>query len=155
MMVWRLLFGCCLGLLLLSCSEQTSISPVATPFGDLSAITAGSGQIAIFSGMPNPQWLLDADAVAHIQQVIQTATTLNPSTLAEPPGLGFAGMSLELRGAGEPLNVTVFNEAITIRQASTITYLSDPDRVFERWLLANARPQLEPAIYDLAKHNLP
>ena len=152
-MIWRLSLGFCLGMLLLSCGAQTPIQPTPTSFGDLTGITAGTGHINIFSGMPNPQWALDAGAVAHIQQVLESATSVAPPP--EAPGLGYSGMVLDLVSTGMPIQLTIFNQVITLRQAGSTHYLSDPNQALERWLLENARPQLAPEIYDLVKPNLP
>ncbi len=152
-MVWRLLFGCCLSLILVSCAEQTPTQPTSTTFGDLSAITAGTGQADLFSGLPNPQWPLDAEDIEHIQQVLQTAT---PTTnRPESPGLSYRGMNVELVGDSLSIQLSIYAEVITLRQAGTTFYLNDPNQAFERWLLERARPKLEPAIYDLIKKNLP
>ncbi|ABX04115.1 MAG TPA: hypothetical protein DEF47_00095 [Herpetosiphon sp.] len=152
-MRWRFGLLSCLSIILLSCASQTPDQPTPTAFGDLSAITAGTGYIQIFSGMPNPSWLLNANAVDAIQQVLQTATPA--TTRPEPPGLGYSGMYLELMSTGMPLRLTVFGEVIAVEQGASTHYLNDPNHVFERWLLEQARPQLQPAIYAMIKKNLP
>ena len=64
-------------------------------------------------------------------------------------------MNLELMSTGMPLRLTVFGEVIAVEQGDLTYNLNDPNNVFERWLLEQARPPLYPASDDMIKKNLP
>lgn len=151
-MHWRLLLAwlaCCLVMFALYSLFLSAI----TERGDSATPNAAKGSIAVFSGMPDPQWSLDSNDVAYIQYVLETAPNVAAPT--KVPSRGYRGMNLDLLTTDIPTQLTIFNEVITLRQAGTTRYLSDPNRGLERWLLEHIRGDIAPASYDFVKSKIP
>ncbi|XSG76943.1 hypothetical protein ACP8Y2_08025 [Herpetosiphon llansteffanensis] len=150
-MLWRSLLACCLGLILLIFAVQIFVQAFEYDYSVTPNVA--KGYIAVFSGMPDPQWSLDSNDVAYIQYVLETAPNVAPPT--EVPSSGYRGMNLDLLTTDIPTQLTIFNEVITLRQAGTTRYLSDPNRELERWLLEDIRGDIAPGSYDFVKSKIP
>ncbi len=100
-------------------------------------------RIRIFSGRPDPVWLLPESKAATLQAVWRSLPDLGPGDLVDPPAaLGYRGCIV--RDAGRR-TWTVYRERVSLQEEGQRELLRrDPERKFERALIATAPPGLLP-----------
>lgn len=104
--------------------------------------------LLLFSGRPNPQWVLSA---SQTQELLRRLEPLPLSTV-EPfaDGLGYQGYQVQIQSANAPLTVLrVFHQRVEVVQGDQTTYHVDAERQLERWLLLTAQPYIDKASYEL------
>jgi hypothetical protein len=99
-------------------------------------------EIAVFSGRPNPQWVLsESDS----QALWAMLAALKPIAAgAAPEGLGYQGFRLrfEQPATGAPGELAIFNGIVHYHAGQQVQNVSDPERRVERWLATIARQHL-------------
>ncbi|MFN3546218.1 MAG: hypothetical protein ACK4U0_01905 [Mesorhizobium sp.] len=100
--------------------------------------------VDMFSGLPNPEWLLDVAQSAKVAAILAGLGILGPGTsVPEPPALGYRGF--EVSGfRGDCPAVRVFGAYVV----ACGEVLHDPDRRAESALLDFSKAHLEPATFD-------
>ena len=99
----------------------------------------GTVVLVVYSGQPDPQYLLSAVLEATIRQEIEAGTDKPPAEPGLPSILGYKGFRIELPGSGE--HVRVGHGAITLLQPdNTLRAWQDTDGL-EAALLADAAQQ--------------
>ena len=97
-------------------------------------------QLMIFSGIPDPEWLLDEPDIERLRDV--TRNTLGVESVQSMPsgGLGYRGFRVDNRGnvAGIPTEFTVFRGVLAESAGPRVLYWKDVGGI-EIWLLAQAR----------------
>ncbi|QFZ20661.1 hypothetical protein [Saccharothrix syringae] len=109
-------------------------------------------ELDVFSGKPNPTWSLspaDADAFAAKVAALPAAS---PTALANP--LGYRGFLVHVRGEERKSEVAVQEGSVQSTAGGTTTYLGDPGRALERWLLDTGRPSLPPELVEAVERSL-
>jgi len=92
--------------------------------------------VLVFSGRPNPTWPLGAAVIGELERIW---AGLGPSDLAAAPAarLGYTGCTV-CDGRGKTW--TACAALVTLRQAEREDRRADPERTFERAVLAAAPP---------------
>jgi len=95
----------------------------------------------VFSGRENPSWQLDSEQTAEFNR--RLAGLAAADTVPGPPalGLGYRGFVVELGDDTVRVADGLVRTRDRVRQ--------DRERELERWLLATAPPELEPAVSRL------
>ena len=105
----------------------------------------------IFSGRPNPSWVLELDLE---EECIRRVDTLRPTPeggVPEPPGLGYRGFAVQVSDAShDAYTIRVYKGVV---QHSSAEY-SDPGRRFEQWLLNSAGQTLESNLIEMVRREL-
>ena len=92
--------------------------------------------VDIFSGRPNPSWLLGEDEAARVVAVVRRhARTSRPSK--RPDGLGYRGFAVSLEaGELDPWReLIVYRDVVLARGEGVDTALSDPSCALEATLV--------------------
>jgi hypothetical protein len=94
-----------------------------------------TGTAFVFSGRPDPEWPVPADARARLQEIWSALTAGAPALPAAPP-LGYRGCALRCPPGGEWL---AYGGVVAHTAASgAVDRRSDRERAFERLLLSTA-----------------
>ena len=110
-------------------------------------------ELDIFSGMPNPVWILtDAEAASFVKKM----AALSRTTATEISGkLGYRGFIVRLTEDAETHFIRVQFGAVHVSKGTTNLYLKDEHRELERWLLNSGRPHLESELWQIADREFP
>ena len=109
-------------------------------------------ELDIFSGMPNPTWVLtDAEADSFVKRLA-----------AAPPGpptqlsgnLGYRGFIVQVTQGTETHLIHVQAGIIHISKGATKIYAKDVNRELERWLLNTGKPHLKNEIFQLVEREI-
>jgi len=109
-------------------------------------------ELDIFSGMPNPTWVLtDAEADNFLKQL--AAAPSGPAT--ELPGnLGYRGFIVQVTRGADTQLIHIKNGAIQISKGETKVDARDANRELERWLLGTGKPHLKDEIFQTAQRGI-
>lgn len=88
--------------------------------------------VDVFSGLPNPQWMISGDVLVQLQHLLAQLPQLPAGLPAEPPGLGYRGLILQMSPTADPAEGIRIWGGYVQDGAKT---LLDPNRSLERWLL--------------------
>jgi hypothetical protein len=109
-------------------------------------------ELDIFSGMPNPTWVLtDAEADIFVKQL--DAAPPGPSTNL-PGNLGYRGFIVQVTHGADTDLIRIQAGAIHLSRGSTKTYARDGDRELERWLLGTGKPHLKDEIFQTVQRGI-
>jgi hypothetical protein len=104
--------------------------------------TAGA---LLFSGRPNPVWSIDLGTADRLETIWNSLRVSAASAVADQPPLGYRGCFLRQPDGTE---WSAFAGVITRRSSTGAESRDDPDRKFERLVLATAPANVLPS--DLA-----
>jgi hypothetical protein len=105
----------------------------------------------IFSGMPNPTWILtDAEADSFLKQVDALPRT-SPRELSG--NLGYRGFIVQCSQGADTELIRIQNGSVHISKGGTNVYAYDEDRELERWLLNAARPHMDNELLQIAERD--
>jgi hypothetical protein len=127
-------------------SAATSATPTADElpadgfdvFADSPTTTVSLG---LYSGLPNPSWELSEEEASALTALLETLPRVDGS----PPsgGLGYSGFWIErLTPEGMPRLLVAFQGTVSDPLSSHLSYLDDPERSVERFLLDSGRDRL-------------
>jgi hypothetical protein len=106
-------------------------------------------ELDIFSGMPNPTWVLSNDEADSFLK--QLAAKPRTSARELSGNLGYRGFIVQgTQGAVTQL-VRVQNGAVQISEGATTVYARDENRDLERWLLQTGKPHLKNELFQIAE----
>jgi hypothetical protein len=109
-------------------------------------------ELDIFSGMPNPTWVLtDAETDIFLKQL--AAAPPGPSTNL-PGNLGYRGFIVQLTQGADTQLIHIQAGAIHLSKGAAKTYARDGNRDLERWLLATGKPHLKNEIFQTAQREI-
>ena len=109
-------------------------------------------ELDLFSGMPNPTWLL---ARAEADRFMQMLGALPPAPAAEPAGnLGYRGFIVRVTEGAETRTIHVQRGIVQMAAGATLSYARDGERALERWLLTTGKPHLKDEILQLVEGEL-
>jgi hypothetical protein len=127
-------------------------SAEVTADGGRSMPTRCEIELDIFSGMPNPTWVLtDAETNRWMEQL----AALPPMPAREWSGnLGYRGFIVQVTQGGETQVVRVQNGAVHLSQGATNRYASDAKRELEHWLLNTGKPHLKDELFLMVNREI-
>ena len=107
-------------------------------------------ELDIFSGMPNPTWVLtNAEADSFVKQL----TAGSPTSATElSANLGYRGFIVQVTEAAHTQLIRIQTGTVHITKGATIVYRRDKDRELERWLLNTGKPHLNNELFQIAEH---
>jgi hypothetical protein len=109
-------------------------------------------ELDIFSGMPNPTWVLtDADTDIFMKQL--AAAPPGPSTNLSG-NLGYRGFIVQVTQAPDTQLIHIQAGAIHISKGPSKMYARDGNRELERWLLATGKPHLKNEIFQTVQREI-
>jgi hypothetical protein len=106
-------------------------------------------ELDIFSGMPNPAWILtNAEADSFVKQL----AALSGTSARELSGnLGYRGFIVQCTQGANTQLIRIQNGIVHISKDVTNVYAYDEDRQLERWLLNTGRPHLKDELFQIAE----
>jgi len=105
-------------------------------------------ELDIFSGMPNPTWILTDDAADSFLKQLATLPLTSARELAG--NLGYRGFIVQCTQGDDVRLTRVQNGVVHISEGATNVYAYDEDRKLERWLLDTGRLYLKDEIFQVA-----
>ena len=145
-------------LILLACSSLSALSMpttdmYATADGDRAMSARVEVELDIFSGNPNPVWILpEANGVLFLKKL---AMLPNASAIELSDNLGYRGFIVKvINETGECL-VRIQNGTVQLSLNDSNVYYSDQNRNLERWLLNSGKPILGSDLYDMVERDFP
>ncbi len=117
-----------------------SASP-ATTFDVLVASPTTTVSLGLYSGRPDPSWELSEEEATALTALLESLPRVDGS----PPsgGLGYHGFGIErLTPEGMPRLLVAFEGTVSDPLSSHLSYLDDPERSVERFLLESGRDRL-------------
>jgi hypothetical protein len=102
-------------------------------------------ELDIFSGMPNPTWVLtDAEADRFLEKL---AAMPRISAAGLSGNLGYRGFILQVTQGADTQWVRIQRGIVQISNDAQI-YAGDEGRELERWVLNTGKPHLEPELFQ-------
>jgi hypothetical protein len=115
-------------------------SPAAT-FDVFAESPTTTVSLGLYSGLPDPSWALSDEEAAALSALLESLPRVDGS--APSGGLGYHGFTIErLTPEGMPRLLVAFDGTVSDPASSHLSYLDDPDRSIERFLLESGRDQL-------------
>ena len=109
-------------------------------------------ELDIFSGMPNPSWVLTA---AEADAFEERLAGLPPSASRSLSGqLGYRGFIVQMTSAAATRLVHVQTGTVQISHVAKTAHFSDDARGLERWLLQTGKPHLKQALFEVVERDL-
>jgi len=106
-------------------------------------------ELDIFSGMPNPMWILTNAAADNF---LKQLAALPPTSARELSGnLGYRGFIVQCTQGDNTRLIRVQNGIVHISEGETNVYAYDKNRELEHWMLNTGRPHLKDEIYQIAE----
>jgi hypothetical protein len=110
-------------------------------------------ELDIFSGNPNPTWILpDADGVLFLEKLAAL-----PSASAKElfTNLGYRGFIVQVTNEAEKSLVRIQNGTVQLSKGNANVYYSDQNRDLERWLLNSGKPFLKSDLFKIVESEFP
>lgn len=106
-------------------------------------------ELDIFSGMPNPTWIL---TIAEADSFLKQLAALPPIPAKELSGnLGYRGFIVQCTQADDTQLIRVQKGTVHISKGVTNAYADDSDRELERWLLNTGKTQMKEELFQIAE----
>lgn len=104
-------------------------------------------ELDVYSGQPNPQWVLSEPSLAEIDRYLSDLSAA-PSGCALPSGLGYRGIKVRDAESETAWRMYVGDGHIFLNGPGKQTTLIDGHRAIERWLLETGRLHIDPPLYQ-------
>ncbi len=106
----------------------------------------------VFSGMPNPSWILTA---SESERFLKQVATLPLASVGELSGrLGYRGFVVRRTQGGDVQLMRVHSGKLRISRTAQTAHAIDQGRGLERWLLVTGKPHLKGELFRLAESDL-
>ncbi len=106
-------------------------------------------ELDIFSGMPNPTWILtNAQADRFVKRV---AALPRAAARKLSSHLGYRGFIVQCTQGADTQLIRIQNGTVHISKAERSLYTYDKDRELERWLLNTGRPHLKNELLQIVE----
>jgi hypothetical protein len=106
-------------------------------------------ELDIFSGMPNPTWVLtNAEAASFVEQLAALPRT---STRELSGNLGYRGFIVQCTQGANARLIRIQTGTVNASEGATNVYAYDRDRRLERWLLNTGKPHLKNELFQIAE----
>ena len=109
-------------------------------------------ELDIFSGMPNPIWILTNAAADNFLQQLDALPLTSARELSG--NLGYRGFIIQCTQGDNKRLIRVQNGIVHISEGETNVYACDKDRQLEHWVLSTGRPHLKDEIYQIAEREI-
>lgn len=153
-----LLFGLLVFLILIGptvvVSESSMPEPPHATLADVRPKMQAS--LNIFSGRPDPHWLLNAAETEILLQKVQSLDS-TVTDLVKPEELGYRGISVRSLdpGATNFVELTAFRNIVWVTRVNgDVHILADKSNSIEVWLLGTAGPHLPSDLLDYAAREI-
>ena len=115
---------------------------------------AGRVELAIFSGRPNPHWMLTPEQQTKLLRMLQALPQTTQTRSLEQ--LGYHGFIVEIPSMedGSTTRISLYKGIVQYHEQMGIEYRLDRGRQVEQWLLSTAKPWVDPELYTLAEQDL-
>jgi DNA-binding MarR family transcriptional regulator len=139
-------------------SSMPTLDAYAKAEGDSLMSARVHVELDIFSGNPNPVWILsEADGVLFLKKL---AMLPKASAKELHDDLGYRGFIVKVTNeTGERLVrislVRIQNGTVQLSQNDTTVYYIDQDRHLERWLLNSGKPTLRSDLFKIVERDFP
>ena len=106
-------------------------------------------ELDIYSGVPNPSWILSPpeaeDLTNRISRLVPT-----DEVLQRPETLGYRGFIVQTTAASSAIVQTIraYHGIVEVVDSTGTAYYLDPERQIELWLLATSKPPLSDDLID-------
>jgi hypothetical protein len=125
----------------------------ATTQGDRAMPARVEVELDIFSGMPNPTWILsDVSGSLFLEKL---AALSRASEKEFSTNLGYRGFIIQITNGTEKSLVRIQNGTVQLLQGGTTVYYSDRSRNLEQWLLNSGQPFLKSDIFKIVESEFP
>jgi hypothetical protein len=112
----------------------------------------GEVELDIFSGMPNPTWILTN---AEIDILVKQLAALPRNSARKLSGkLGYRGFIVRLTHGSDTQLIRIQNGTVHISRGVTNIYACDVDRALERWLLNTGKPYLKSDLVEIVEREV-
>ena len=123
---------------------------------DTAITLSGSVEVDIFSGLPNPVWIMNSDQVTTFMNKLKTCMPTAPTEMFD--GLGYRGFLVTVAnptGASKQFTAAIHNGIVklTSNGADQPSYFIDTDRSIERWLLDESRTHLDSELQSMIEES--
>ena len=103
-------------------------------------------ELDIFSGMPNPKWILTNDEVDIFMKKLGTVSRISATRLSG--NLGYRGFIVKVTQGSKKQLIHIQTGIVQISMGITKDYAKDNDRDLERWLLTTGRPYIKNELFQ-------
>ncbi len=110
-------------------------------------------ELDIFSGNPNPTWLLSPQEGVLFLKKLATLPQAPPKALSTH--LGYRGFIVQVAKGKEQSLVHIQNGIVQILVGDTKVYYSDQNRDLERWLLNSGKLFLNSDLFKIVENEFP
>lgn len=132
--------------------SMPAVDTYATAEGDSLISARVEVELDIFSGNPNPVWILsEADGVLFLNEL---AMLPKDSDKELSDNLGYRGFIAKMINGTEESFVRIQNGTVQLSQNETNIFYSDQDRHLERWLLNSGKPTLKSDLFKIVEAHL-
>jgi hypothetical protein len=109
-------------------------------------------ELDIFSGMPNPTWVLTA---VEAESLARRLAALPRTSASEPSGrLGYRGLVAKVTHGAETRLIRVQSGSVYIAEGEATIHARDEGRELERWLIETGRPQLTEPVIEIVEREV-
>jgi hypothetical protein len=148
--------------LVLVCVAACTPVAIPTPIGSTTASARAGGsesmsarvevELDIFSGKPNPTWVLTNEEADSFVKKLAALPQISATELSG--NLGYRGFIVQvLQGANTQL-IHIQTGVVHISIGATKVYAKDENRELERWLLNTGKPHLKNEIFQMVEHEI-
>lgn len=110
-------------------------------------------ELDIFSGIPNPVWILSGTDGDLFLKKLAMLPQVSAKELCD--NLGYRGFIVEVTNETEESLVRIQNGTVQLSQNGTNVYYSDQDRHLERWLLNSGKSTLRSDLFEIVERDFP
>jgi hypothetical protein len=98
-------------------------------------------ELDIFSGMPNPTWVLTGAEAASFLQKLAELPPASPTKLSG--NLGYRGLIVQVTQGADTQLIHIQNGTVHIAKGAIDFYTRDDNRKMERWLVNTGKAHLK------------
>lgn len=110
-------------------------------------------ELDIFSGNPNPVWILSGADGVHFLKKLAMLPRASAKELHD--NLGYRGFIVKVINETEESLIRIQNGTVQLSQNGTNVYYSDQDRHLERWLLNSGKSTLRSDLFEIVERDFP
>jgi hypothetical protein len=114
--------------------------------------TRAQVELDIFSGMPNPTWVLTTPDTQSLRR--RLAALPHAPARGLSGRLGYRGLVVEVTNGAETRLVRIQSGNVHIAEGETTTFARDEGRELERWLIETGRPQLSENVMEVVEREM-
>ncbi len=109
-------------------------------------------ELDIFSGRPNPTWLLTTAEAESFGRRLAALRRSSPCEISSR--LGYRGLIVDVAHGTQARLVRVQSGCVQIVEDDTTAHAHDEERELERWLIETGRPHLMQDVIEIVERGL-